>query len=224
MIAEKLTAEDLQYAKKLRDAYDACSPAVKKKIGLGKNHRASISGQFDTKKAIPFIQTLEPGVINQGKGNSKKLQIYFLDQRVLYIYGVIGNKKYFIPDGWSPQWNAHIEIKYCEQQAGTAQEKIDFDLNKIRNGVYAQRGEGLIYILAGGMETHYSGRIFTEMVREEQEKLNPFFAPDRFRVIRYSEIIGPDGESLWRNVFTPTGTIQLATSNIQNYTSELSLF
>lgn len=57
-----------------------------------------------------------------------------------------GRKRRFNVDGWIPELDTRVEVKYSEKN-GTTEEKVFFDYVKIRDGVYD--GKPLLYVLFG---------------------------------------------------------------------------
>ena len=57
-----------------------------------------------------------------------------------------GQKRRFDVDGWIPELDCRVEVKYSEEN-GTTEEKVFYDLEKIRAGVYSDKP--LIYVLFG---------------------------------------------------------------------------
>ena len=85
--------------------------------------------------------------------------------------------KFFWNDGSIPELNIdHIELK-GGSKLGTTQEKLFFDLLKIRDNVYQGN---LLYIFEGIMETHPCTKLFIH----ELNKLNR----DDVQVLMYSEL------------------------------------
>ena len=81
-------------------------------------------------------------------------------------------------DGWIPEVQAAIEIKYGTAH-GTTEEKIFFDLEKIRDGVYA--GSNLIYVFAGtpeepGSSNRCLAKVFAHKAKKENLDVTVVFA------------------------------------------------
>lgn len=57
-----------------------------------------------------------------------------------------GQRRRFDSDGWIPQLDCRVEVKYSEEN-GTTEEKVFYDLEKIRDGVYDDKP--LVYVLFG---------------------------------------------------------------------------
>jgi hypothetical protein len=101
------------------------------------------------------------------------------------IYSQCGFK-FFWDDGSIPELNIdHIELKGGNAK-GTTQEKLFFDLEKIKDGVY---NGNLLYIFEGIMETHPCTKLFLH-------KLNQLNC-ENVQVLMYSQL---DADSL-REVF-----------------------
>ena len=84
----------------------------------------------------------------------------------------------FKADGWIPELQATIEIKYGTAH-GTTEEKIFFDLEKIRDGVYA--GSNLIYVFAGtpekpGSSNRCLAKVFAHKAKKENLDVTVVFA------------------------------------------------
>ena len=56
------------------------------------------------------------------------------------------DKKIFQTDGYIPEFNINVELKYSNAQ-GTTEEKVMYDLLKIKDGVYSNKK--LVYIFFG---------------------------------------------------------------------------
>jgi hypothetical protein len=73
-------------------------------------------------------------------------------------------------DGYIPELDAVIEIKYGTKH-GTTEEKIFFDLEKIRDGVY--EGRKLFYVFAGTPEhAANNGRCWAKVFAEKAAREN----------------------------------------------------
>ena len=80
---------------------------------------------------------------------------------------------YFTSDGFCPELGCVFEIKYGRAH-GTTEEKIFFDLEKIRDGVY-DTGYPLVYVFWGTPEVASSsntGRCWAKVFRDKVEKEN----------------------------------------------------
>lgn len=79
----------------------------------------------------------------------------------------------FYADGFCPELGIVFEIKYGEEH-GTTEEKIFFDLEKIRDGVY-DTGYPLVYVFWGTPEVPQSSkteRCWANVFRDKVEKEN----------------------------------------------------
>ena len=77
---------------------------------------------------------------------------------------VNGKYKKFQPDGYIPELDTRIELKYSEKN-GTTQEKVFYDLMKIKEGFYSDKK--LIYILFGpAAEQQATYELFKNYVEE----------------------------------------------------------
>ncbi len=75
-----------------------------------------------------------------------------------------GKYKKFQPDGYIPELDSRIELKYSEKN-GTTQEKVFYDLMKIKEGFYSDKK--LIYILYGPVaEQQATYELFKNYVEE----------------------------------------------------------
>jgi hypothetical protein len=74
---------------------------------------------------------------------------------------------YFLTDGYCVELDALIELKGGDK-SGTTEEKVFFDLEKLRDGCYGNRT--LIYITEGKKETDKCSKLFTKKLLEAQER------------------------------------------------------
>lgn len=86
----------------------------------------------------------------------------------------------FNSDGYIPELDIVVEYKYGTKH-GTTEEKIFFDLQKIRDGVYGQKK--LIYVFAGTVENPSStvtnrcwARTFEQIAKKENLPVTVIFA------------------------------------------------
>ena len=75
--------------------------------------------------------------------------------------------KYFLADGYCPELNAIIELKGGDK-SGTTEEKVFFDLEKLRDGCYGTRT--VLYITEGKKETDKCTKLFTKKLLKAQER------------------------------------------------------
>lgn len=74
--------------------------------------------------------------------------------------------KYFLADGYCPELDAIIELKGGDKQ-GTTEEKVFFDLEKLRDRCYGART--VLYITEGKKETDKCTKLFTKKVLRDQQ-------------------------------------------------------
>ena len=74
--------------------------------------------------------------------------------------------KYFLADGYCPELDAIIELKGGDK-SGTTEEKVFFDLEKLRDGCYGNRT--VLYITEGKKETDKCTKLFTKKLLKSQE-------------------------------------------------------
>lgn len=74
---------------------------------------------------------------------------------------------YFLTDGYCPEIDAIIELKGGDK-SGTTEEKVFFDLEKLRDGCYGNRT--ILYITEGKKETDKCSKLFTKKLLQGQEK------------------------------------------------------
>ena len=92
------------------------------------------------------------------------------------LYRVCG-QKFFTDDGSIPELNIdHIELKGGSKN-GSTQEKLFYDLEKIKDGVY--KGN-LLYIFEGIMETHTCTKLFIAKLA--------LLGYDNVKVLMFSEL------------------------------------
>lgn len=92
------------------------------------------------------------------------------------LYKVCGQKRFY-DDGSIPELNIdHIELKGGSKN-GSTQEKLFYDLEKIRDGVY--KGN-LLYIFEGIMETHTCTKLFIAKLA--------LLGYDNVKVLMFSEL------------------------------------
>ena len=75
--------------------------------------------------------------------------------------------KYFLADGYCPELDAIIELKGGDK-SGTTEEKVFFDLEKLRDGCYGERT--VLYITEGKKETDKCTKLFTRKLVKSQER------------------------------------------------------
>ena len=75
--------------------------------------------------------------------------------------------KYFLADGYCPELDAIIELKGGDK-SGTTEEKVFFDLEKLRDGCYGTRT--VLYITEGKKETDKCTKLFTRKLMKSQER------------------------------------------------------
>lgn len=73
---------------------------------------------------------------------------------------------YFLTDGYCPEIDAIIELKGGDK-SGTTEEKVFFDLEKLRDGCYGNRT--ILYITEGKKETDKCSKLFTKKLLKGQE-------------------------------------------------------
>ena len=97
-------------------------------------------------------------------------------------------KSKFIIDGFLPEFDQRLELKYSKS-AGTTEEKIFYDLEKIRDGVYD--GKKLLYAIFGPLaEEQRIFRLFSKKVldfdpTEERVKVILDKTPNLSKVKQY---------------------------------------
>jgi hypothetical protein len=74
--------------------------------------------------------------------------------------------KYFLTDGYCPELDSIIELKGGDK-SGTTEEKVFFDLEKLRDGCYGKRT--VLYITEGKKETDKCTKLFTRKLNKSQE-------------------------------------------------------
>ena len=74
---------------------------------------------------------------------------------------------YFLTDGYCPELDAIVELKGGDK-SGTTEEKVFFDLEKLRDGCYGNRT--VLYITEGKKETDKCSKLFTKKLIKSQEK------------------------------------------------------
>ena len=124
------------------------------------------------KKQEDFIDPNWTGTKASKNQRAKKEQ----ESKVIFGWDYDGGK--FQCDGWIPEVQAAIEIKYGTAH-GTTEEKIFFDLEKIRDGVYA--GSNLIYVFAGtpekpGSSNRCLAKVFADKAKKENLDVTVVFA------------------------------------------------
>lgn len=75
--------------------------------------------------------------------------------------------KYFLTDGYCPELDSIIELKGGDK-SGTTEEKVFFDLEKLRDGCYGKRT--VLYITEGKKETDKCTKLFTRKLLKSQER------------------------------------------------------
>ena len=73
---------------------------------------------------------------------------------------------YFTADGYCPELDAVIELKGGDK-SGTTEEKVFFDLEKLRDGCYGART--VLYITEGTKENDKCTKLFTRKLLKSQE-------------------------------------------------------
>lgn len=128
-------------------------------------HNAARSGQKRE-------QLLEAKISELGFTLQPKQRITDLPE----LYKVCG-QKFFTDDGSIPELNIHhIELKGGSKN-GSTQEKLFYDLEKIKDGVY--KGN-LLYIFEGIMETHTCTKLFAAKLA--------MLGLDNVKVLMFSEL------------------------------------
>ena len=74
---------------------------------------------------------------------------------------------YFLTDGYCPELDAIVELKGGDK-SGTTEEKVFFDLEKLRDGCYGNRT--VLYITEGKKETDKCSKLFTRKLLKDQDK------------------------------------------------------
>ena len=75
--------------------------------------------------------------------------------------------KYFLADGYCPELDAIIELKGGDK-SGTTEEKVFFDLEKLRDGCYGTRT--VLYITEGKKENDKCTKLFTKKLMKAQKR------------------------------------------------------
>jgi hypothetical protein len=162
------------------------------------NHGAAVSGSLSEKEfkkqlvsntGFNFLKTRKEFVSyysSLGKNKKEIEEIY--NAAMLLPYPESWNKlktaktnkgknKRFIPDGYIPEINSRIELKFT-QQFGTTEEKVMADKEKIVDGVYNDKK--LIYIFYGPIaEEQFWFELFKMKVEQfdpNSEKIKVFLA------------------------------------------------
>ena len=119
------------------------------------NHNAASTGRKGEKKLKEFFERNKLTILN----TMYEYEEYYTDKdlaRKMYnetkklASCLEGHNGYFNSDGWCPELETIIELKYGEKH-GTTEEKIYFDLIKIKKGVYGDKYK-LLYIFMGTVE------------------------------------------------------------------------
>jgi|6_EtaG_2_1085325.scaffolds.fasta_scaffold21152_4 hypothetical protein len=81
----------------------------------------------------------------------------------------VGHDFSFLTDGFIPQLDCKVEFKYGEAK-GTTEEKVFYDLEKIRDGVY-DNDFGTLYIFMGTVRNSICTKVFKRKVLKEKLKV-----------------------------------------------------
>jgi len=74
--------------------------------------------------------------------------------------------KTIMADGYIPELNVTVEIKFGEKH-GTTEEKIFFDIYKIKDGIYGNR-TSLLYVFLGPVSARGHASMFSQVVLDEK--------------------------------------------------------
>lgn len=74
---------------------------------------------------------------------------------------------YFLTDGYCPELDAIVELKGGDK-SGITEEKVFFDLEKLRDGCYGTRT--VLYITEGKKETDKCSKLFAKKLIKSQKK------------------------------------------------------
>lgn len=74
---------------------------------------------------------------------------------------------YFLADGYCPELDCIVELKGGDK-SGTTEEKVFFDLEKLRDDCYGKRT--VLYITEGKKETDKCSKLFTRKLLKDQDK------------------------------------------------------
>jgi|TARA_A100001391_G_scaffold34586_1_gene18851 hypothetical protein len=90
--------------------------------------------------------------------------------------------KYFLTDGYVLELDAVIELKGGDK-SGTTEEKVFFDLEKLRDGCYGSCT--VLYITEGKKETDKCTKLFTRKLLKSQERGD---IAENVHVLPYSQL------------------------------------
>ena len=131
-------------------------------------HGAARSGAEREKMLREFFETNGLTLIKK-KSECKQLGISYegtIRHRVPEEYAECGFN-YFLTDGYCPELDVIVELKGGDK-SGTTEEKVFFDLEKLRDGCYGNRT--VFYITEGKKETDKCSKLFTKKLIKSQEK------------------------------------------------------
>lgn len=131
-------------------------------------HGAARSGAEREKMLREFF-TQNGLTLVKKKGDCEKLGIPYegtIKHTVPEEYAECGFS-YFLTDGYCPELDAIVELKGGDK-SGTTEEKVFFDLEKLRDGCYGNRT--VLYITEGKKETDKCSKLFTKKLIKSQEK------------------------------------------------------
>ena len=119
------------------------------------NHNAASTGRKGEKKLKEFFEKNNLTILNTLKEykkyyNDEDIANYMYSQTKRFVSTIDGHDGYFLSDGWCPELETIIELKYGEKH-GTTEEKIYFDLVKIKKKVYGEKHK-LLYVFMGTVE------------------------------------------------------------------------
>ena len=119
------------------------------------------------------------GAARSGQQREQMLRQFFTDNGFTFVktkkeceahvpeeYAECGFK-YFLTDGYCLELDSIIELKGGDK-SGTTEEKVFFDLEKLRDGCYGKRT--VLYITEGKKETDKCTKLFTRKLLKSQER------------------------------------------------------
>ena len=131
-------------------------------------HGAARSGAEREKMLREFF-TQNGLTLVKKKGDCEKLGIPYegtIKHPVPEEYAECGFS-YFLTDGYCPELDAIVELKGGDK-SGTTEEKVFFDLEKLRDGCYGNRT--VLYITEGKKETDKCSKLFTKKLIKSQNR------------------------------------------------------